>query len=179
MISTRHTVDGAIKMSEQTADKKPDLILFSSNAALLDSLRPFTEGMPYLKCEVGSGPQVTATAHLDALWATLMVGAELFGAVPPFPLHEARVHPTPVAQLKRGLPKYGVVGVALLPEEGQNPESNLRLVLSALLKAVHGFNSQGSDQISRVGILPDDLELKKLDPQTGFKIIREIYEQAA
>ena len=166
-------------MSEQRANNKPELILFSRDAVLLERLRPFAEGIPYLKCEVGSGPQVTAAAQLDALWATLMVGAELFGAVPPFPLHEARVLPTPTAQLKRGFPKYGVVGVALLPEEGQSPESNLRLVLSALLEAVQVFNSQGRDRINRVGILPDDLELKKLDPQAGFKIIREVYEHAA
>jgi hypothetical protein len=179
MISTENKVDGAIQMREQTEDKKPELILFSRDAVLLERLRPFANGMPYLKWEVGSGPQVTAAAQLDALWATLMVGAELFGAVPPFPLHEARVHPTPAAQLKRGLPRYGVVGVNLSPEEGQSPESNLRLVLSALLTAVSSFNSQASDRINRVGILPDDLELKKLDPQTAFRIIREIYEQPA
>lgn len=179
MISMENTVDGTMQMSEQRADKKPELILFSRDTALLARLKPFAEGIPYLSCQVGNGPQVTAAAQLDALWATLMVGAELFGAVPPFPLHEARVHPTPAAQLKRGLPRYGVVGVALSPEESQNPESNLRLVLSALLKAVNSFNTQASDRINRVGILPDDLELKKLDPQTAFRIIRKVYEQSA
>jgi hypothetical protein len=90
-----------------------------------------------------------------------------------------RVLPTPTAQIQHGLPKYGVVGVALSPEEHRSPESNLRLVLTALLKAVRSFNSNGRDRINRVAILPNDLELKKLDPETGFKILREVYEQAA
>jgi hypothetical protein len=179
MISTENTTDGTMQMTEQRAEKNPELIVFSRDEALVERLRPFAQGIPYLKWEVGNGPQVTAATELDALWATLMVGAELFGAVPPFPLHEARVHLTPAAQLKRGLPRYGVVGVPLLPEESQSPESNLRLVLSALLKAVNSFNTQTSDRINRVGILPDDLELKKLDPETAFRIIQEVYEQTA
>jgi hypothetical protein len=157
-------------------DTKPHLILFSTDALLLERLKPYGTALPYMAFEVGHGPEVTARAHLDALWATLMTGVELFGAVPPFPLHDARVLPTPPSQLKRGMPRYGVVGVAVSKDEGKVPDLNLRLVLSALLRAIKEFNSQGSDRIIRVGILPDDLELKRLEPSTAFKIIREIYE---
>ena len=108
-----------------------------------------------------------------------MVGVELFGAAPPFPMHEANVLQTPEAQLKRGMPRYGVVGGAISKDEGKIPENNVRLVLSALLKAVRGFNSQGRDQIARVGILLDDLEFKKLNPAAVFKLIQEVYELPA
>lgn len=158
---------------------KPQLVLFSTDTALLEKLKPFSIGLPYISYEVGNGPQVTRKARLDALWATLMAGVELFGAKPPFPVHEASVLRTPAAQLNRGIPRYGVVGVALSKDEGNIPEQNVRLVISALLKAVQGFNSQGRDQITRVGVLPDDLEFKKLDPSLVFKIIRETYEQAS
>jgi hypothetical protein len=70
-------------------------------------------------------------------------------------------------------------GLPISKDEGRIPEHNVRLVLSALLKAVRSFNSLGKDQIARVGILPDDLEFKKLDPAIVFKIIQEVYEQAA
>jgi hypothetical protein len=155
---------------------KPRLVLFSTDSVLLEKLKPFSAALPYISYDLGNGPQVTAKARLDALWATLMTGVEVFGATPPFPLHEASVLQTPPAQLKRGMPRYGIVGVALSRDEGSTPEQNVRLVMSALLKAVHGFNSEGKDQITRVGILPDDLEFKKLEPTVVFKIIREVYE---
>jgi hypothetical protein len=169
---------GTNRMSQEAGAKKPQLVLFSGDSALLEKLRPFSAGIPYIRCEVGSGPQITTSVKLDALWATLMAGVELFGAAPPFSLHEACVLPTPSAQRKRGLPRYGVVGVAPSNDESRDPEHSLRTVLSALLSAVKDFNSQNTDQINRVGILPDDLELKRLDPETGFRISREIYERA-
>lgn len=156
---------------------RPQLVLFSTDSAFLEKLKPFSAGLPYISYETGRGPQVTAKAGLDALWATLMVGVELFGAAPPFPFHEARVLETPSAQLQRGMPRYGVVGVAVSEDDPKTPEYNLGLVLSALLKAVEDFNSRSTDQIARIGILPDDLELKKLDLGTAFKIIRKVYEQ--
>jgi hypothetical protein len=166
-------------MDNKSHHDVPQITLFSTDIELLEKLQPFSETLPYISYQGGTGPQVTASANLDAVWATLMVGVELFGAVPPFPPHEARVLQTPTEQQRRGLPRYGIVGVALSPGEHGSPESNLRLVLTCLLKAVRSFNSRGADQISRVGILPDDLELKKLNPETGFKIIREVYERSA
>lgn len=163
--------------SATTDNNRPQLILFSPDAALLDRLRPFSAALPYITYEIGHGPQVTAKAGLDALWATLMAGIELFGAVPPFPLYEARVLETPPAQLQRGMPRHGVVGVAISKDDPKTPEYSLRIIVSALLKAVKDFNARNPDQISRVGILPDDLQMKKLDPSAAFRIIREIYEQ--
>jgi len=158
-------------------DTKLQLVLFGSDSASLEKLSAFSKELPYIGFEVGHGPQVAEKAQLDAFWATLMVGAELFGAVPPFPLYEAQVLRTPQSQMERGLPRYGVVGVAVSPDDPKTPEFNLRLVLSSLLKAVKEFNSKNPGQIVRVGILPDDLELRKLDPVTAFKIVKEVYEQ--
>ena len=173
-----NSVEGTNPMTEGAAvGTRPHLVFFSSDSAFLEKLKPFSAELPYISYEVGNGPHVTAKAGLDALWATLMAGVELFGAEPPFPLYEARVLETPRAQLLRGMPRHGVVGVAVSKDDPKTPEYNLRLVLSALLKAVKDFNSRGTDQVFRVGILPDDLELKKLDPSTAFKIIREVYEQ--
>ena len=164
-------------MQNAMTEGRPQLVLFSPDAALLEMLRPFSAELPYIRYEAGHGPQVTAKAGLDALWATLMAGVELFGAVPPFPLYEARVLETPPAQLQRGMPLHGIVGVAISKDDPKTPEYSLRLVLSALLKAVKDFNSRNPNQISRIGILPDDLQLKKLEPGAAFKIIREVYEQ--
>ncbi len=156
----------------------PHLVLFGTDLDLLEELKRASVAFPYLSCEPGYGPQVIATAGLDALWATPMVGAELFGATPPFPVHEARVLRTPVAQLQRGMPRYGVVGVATSNDDPNTPEYNLRLVLSALLKAVRDFNLEQPDQIRRVGVLPEDLDLKRIDHGKAVEIIRQVYEES-
>jgi hypothetical protein len=161
-----------------TDGAKPRLILYGSDTALLEKLKLHSSELPYISYEAGYGPQVTAKAHLDALWVTLMGAVELFGVAPPFPLHQARVMRTPAVQLEKGFPRYGVVGVAVSQNDPKTAEYNLRLVLSALLQAVKDFNSQAQDQILRIGILPDDLELKKLDIKAAFGIVRELYERA-
>ena len=154
------------------------IVLFGTNPILLEGLKRASDAFPYLSCELGYGPQVAAKAGLDAMWATPMVGAELFGAIPPFPLHEARVLKTPALQLRRGMPKYAVVGVATSNDDPKTPEYNLRLVLSALLKAVQDFNSRQPDQIRRVGVLPEDLDLLRIDPAKAVEIIRQVYEES-
>jgi hypothetical protein len=154
------------------------LVLFGTDTGLLEDLKRCSGGLPYIMYEQGYGPQVVVKADLDALWATPMVGAELFGATPPFPLHEASILKTPVAQLQRGMPRYGVVGVATTDDDPKTPEYNLRLVLSALLKAVYDFNSKQSDQILRIGILPEDLDLKRIDHSKAVEIIRQVYEDS-
>ena len=158
--------------------KKLQLVLYGTNTDLLEDLKRCSGGLPYVLYEQGYGPQVAMKASLDALWTTPMAGAELFGATPPFPLHEACVLRTPPAQVRRGLPRYGVVGVATTDDDPKTPEYNLRLVLSALLKAVYDFNSKQSDQIHRIGILPEDLDLKRIDHRKAFEIIRQVYEDS-
>jgi hypothetical protein len=155
-----------------------ELVLFGTDSALLTKLSCFSTDLPYVRYESGYGPQVVARVGLDALWVTPMAGVELFGAVPPFPLHEARVLETPLTQRKRGMPRYGIVGVATSEDDPNTPEYGLRVVLSALLRTVGEFNREHSEQIRRVGILPVDLGLERLDPATAFGIVREIYEQS-
>ena len=156
---------------------KPELVIYGTDSTLLETLKKASATLPYISYEVGYGPEVVARAHLDALWATPFAGIELFGAAPPFPLREARVLMTPQAQLKRGMPRYGVVGVATTENDPKDPVSNLQLVISALLRAISNFNnSQESDMIRRVGILPQDLDLNRMEPALAFRIIHDIYQ---
>lgn len=157
---------------------KTELTLFGRDSRFLENLKRFSAGLPYISYATEYGPTVVAKAGLDALWATPMVGVELFGATPPFPLHKARVLETPQAQILLGMPRYGIVGVATSADDPKTPEYNLRLVLSALLSAVNEFNTHHANPIRRVGILPDDLDLQRIDPQQAFEIIREVYERA-
>jgi len=154
------------------------LVIFGTDSDLLENLRRSSAALPYISYEQGYGPQVAARAGLDAMRATPMIGAELFDATPPFPLYDARVLETPPTQLQRGMPRYGIVGVATSDDDPTTPEYNLRLVLSALLRAVHDFNSKQTDHIRRVGILPEDLDLKRIDPGRAVEIVRQVYEES-
>jgi hypothetical protein len=106
-----------------------------------------------------------------------MAGVELFCANPPFVIHEARVVETPAQQRQRGMPRYGVVGVRTNEDDSITPESVLRLVLSAFLRAVRAFNAAHAQRIRRVGVLPEDLGLKDIDADRAFMIIREVFEK--
>ena len=153
-----------------------ELVLFDTDPTFLEGLKRSWVSLPYISYQTGYGPEVVVKAGLDAMWATPMMGVELFGAAPPFPIHQAQVLKTPAAQLRLGMPRYGVVGVATTASDPKTPEYNLRLVLSALLKAVRRFNSKQSDQIRRVGILPRHLDLQRLDLSEASHIIRELYD---
>ena len=151
-----------------------ELVIYDTNSELIEKLKHCSRFVPFVDCQVGYGPEVTARASLDAMWASLMVGVEIFGANPPFPLHEARVFSTPEKRKELGMPRYGIVGVAVADDDPQTPEYTLRLTLTALLRAARDFNAQNVDQIRRVGVLPENLGLNRLEPVTAFDIIREV-----
>ena len=169
--------NGQRSVKNLTTLKKLELILFGPDRAFLNSLKPHSANLPYISYELGFGPQVAQNARLDAFWSTPMMGAELFGAAPPFPLHQAQVLRTPEPQKQKGFPRYAIVGVAVHQDDPKDPEYNLRLIMGSLLTAVKEFNFKNEDPIRRVGILPEDLELNRLTPEIAFAIIKEFYER--
>jgi hypothetical protein len=154
---------------------KPKLVIFSTDADLIERLRSQSTRLPYLSYAVGNGPAVAKAEQLDALKVSQMDAVERYGFNPPHPALEARVLKTPAALLERGLPRYAISGVALPKDYPRNPESELELVISATLKAVKEFNAKGEDQILRVGMLPESLSLDKLPPIEVFRALDRIY----
>ncbi|MBL8234838.1 MAG: hypothetical protein JNL98_40435 [Bryobacterales bacterium] len=152
------------------------IVLYGTDTALLERLQRSSDRMPYISVQPGYGPEAVRNGRLDALWATPMVGVELFGATPPFVIHEACIVETPTQHRDRGMPRYGVVGVATNSDDPTTPEFVLRLVLSAFLRAVRAFNAAHDQGIGRVGFLPEDLRLGDLDADRALVIIREAFE---
>lgn len=155
----------------------PQLILYDTGPDFFESLAAYKSELPFVRFEIGKLPHVTHVAALDASWTTPMGALELYGINPPFPLHEARVHRTPETKLKKGHPRYLVVGVATSLSDPRTPEFNINIVLSALLRAVDEFNGRSSDKIKRIGILPEQLDLRRLDPPVAARLLREAYEK--
>lgn len=155
------------------------LVFYDTDSDFIENLRRFSTDLAFIEYQVGYGPEVTARASLDALWVSPMAGVELFRASPPFPLHRAQLLQTPTALISQGFPAYGIVGVATAPNDPETPDHMLRLVLSSLLRVVRDFNSSHADQIRRVGILPGDLGLNRIDLEVGFRIVSDVYATEA
>jgi hypothetical protein len=169
--------NGQSNAKDLNSVKQPELILFGTDNAFLNNLKAHSGNLPYISYELGIGLQIAQKARFDAFWATPMMAVELYGATPPFPLHQAQVLRTPEAQKQKGFPRYAIVGVAVHQDDPKDPKYNLRLIIESLLTGVKKFNIENEDQIRRVGILPENLELKKLKPKIAFAIIKEIYER--
>ncbi len=126
---------------------KPKLVIFDTDAELIQRLKPLSAHLPYVCYAVGDGLTVTKAEKLDALKVSLMMALEHFGWNPPYPLFEARVLKTPPADVQRGMPRYGISGVALPKDYPRDdPRRELEISVSAMLKAVKEFNSTGEDQ---------------------------------
>jgi hypothetical protein len=156
---------------------KPQLVIFSTDAELIDRLCAESTRLPFLSFAVGDGLAVTKAERLDALKVSQMDAVERYRFNPPHPLLEARVLTTPPDLIQRGLPRYAISGVALPRDYQRNVKTELELDVSAMLKAIQGFNQRGEDQILRVGMLPDSLSLDKVAPAEAFQIVERIYSQ--
>jgi hypothetical protein len=157
---------------------KPQLVIFDTDAELIQQLKPQSAHLPYVHYAVGDGLTVTKAEKLDALKVSLMMALERFGWNPPYPPFQARVLKTPPADVQRGMPRYGISGVALPKDYPRDdPRRELEIGVSAMLKAVKEFNDRGEDQILRVGMLPENLSLDKLPPGEVFQMLERIYEE--
>ena len=155
---------------------KPQLVIFSTDAGLIDRLCAESTRLPFLSFAVGDGLAVTKAERLDALKVSQMDAVERYRFNPPHPLLEARVLTTPPDFIQRGLPRYAISGVALPRDYQLNVKAELELGVSAMLKVID-FNQRGEDQILRVGMLPESLSLDKVAPAEAFQIVERIYSQ--
>src|SRR5690349_1527982 len=106
---------------------KPELVIFDTNAELIQRLRSQSSDLPYVHYAVGNGPAVTTSANLDAMKVSLIDALERFGLKPPYPEYGARVLKTPLPEVQRGLPKYAISGVALPKDYVRNVRSELEI----------------------------------------------------
>src|SRR5258708_22969997 len=124
---------------------KPEFVIFSKDAELIERLKSQSTQMPYVSYEVGEGPTFIKTLKLDALKVSLMESPERFGWNPPYPPFEARVLRAPSTLLEMGFPKYAISGVALRKDYPRNPQSELELVISAILRPIQELTQSGED----------------------------------
>ena len=147
---------------EPRGSTKTELMLFGADSELLQSLERLSGDLPFISYAPGSGPQVVAKFGLDALWATPMIGAELFGAGPSFPLHEARVFETPVP----GLSSSGESRP--LPENAEQPHAQDFQNLTRCQNGYYPCNRQllSPDQLADVDVRDTRRNLMRC--QNGF-----------
>ena len=111
---------------------------------------------------------------LDAVYSTVM-GAERWGALP-IP-HKAQILKVGSEDRINGFPPYVIVGSLFNIEDPQDPEFQLRAIVSSVLTAVESFNDQHDDAIAKICFWSDDLCLPGMNAKDAGKIIKEGYEQ--
>jgi hypothetical protein len=80
---------------ESETTMKPYLVIFSTDAEQIETLKPQSTQLPYVCYALGNGPTVTKAENLDVLKVTQMEAVERFGFNPPHPVLESRVLKTP------------------------------------------------------------------------------------
>ncbi|MCI0625313.1 MAG: hypothetical protein L0387_27330 [Acidobacteria bacterium] len=151
------------------------IVIYSTEMERLERLRPYCNHLPYIRLVLGHGPDATEAAELDALWMTPM-GANYVGLdewVSDLQKHEAHVYAMPKNAVTKGLPRFAVVGVLLTGNDPRDPEFELGLIVSSMCRAIRNFNRSSEYKLRRIGMLPEDLWLQKLDPGVAFRIIEK------
>lgn len=114
--------------------------------------------------------------NLDAFYFSLPY-AERWGARPI--IHQAQVLKTKLEDRNQGMPPYVISGVAMDRDDPRNPAFELRLILTAVFKAVETFNKQNIDMIRNVGFWGGQggLGIQRMDWREAGRIVRSFYEE--
>jgi hypothetical protein len=152
---------------------EPEIIVFDTNPSLIRVLEASLR-LPFISFAVGTGPDVVKSKNLDALWLTPMQ-AERYGAMPPFPLYAAQILVTPEVEVRKGFSRLVMTGVAISMDDPRDPQWQLRIVVSALARAIKQGAETRTFLVRRVGMLPEDLFLHKLSVSEASPIIEEAY----
>jgi hypothetical protein len=148
---------------------RPHLVVYGRDSHALQRLIVADPHIPRLSFAEGSGPEVTRREHLDAILVTAME-AEYLGVPWPLPLGKAVVA-TRAGNAPEGLPRYIVAGVRIEPAVVRDWRSELKVFIGAAWQAIEEFNSNNNNRIRRVGVLADDLMVRKLDAEEVLRII--------
>jgi hypothetical protein len=117
--------------------------------------------------------KLPAHAALDAMFLPLPA-AERWGARPL--LHKAQIlHTQPAAGTPPvGMPPYVITGVAMAPDDPQDPRFELQLIMTAVLDAVESFNAAHPEAIRVIGLWAGHLCVDRLEPEQIGKIIQSV-----
>ena len=94
-------------------------------------------------------------------------------------LHKAQIlHTQPAAGTPPvGMPPYVIIGVAMAPDDPQDPRFELQLIMTAVLDAVESFNAAHPEAIQVIGLWAGHLCVDRLEPEQVGKIIQSVYHK--
>jgi hypothetical protein len=155
-------------------DQRTQLVLFSTDADLIFTLKQRFESDRHISAVLGTGPEVAGRYNLDALWLTPMQ-AEYFGVTSSLPPHLAKVFAMPAERRQLGLPRLLIAGVTLLPGKTYTSARIADLCVEALANAIAEYNRSHGDLILRVGSVPENLGLNDLHNTEAFVAVRQAF----
>ena len=156
----------------------PELVLFSNDDNEVEALKARFRSEGRISVVKGSGAEVTARRHLDAIWMTPMM-ASYFGLNEPLVPHVAKVFPMSLEKRDKGLPRLLIAGVAVIPGRSYSSKYLSTIAASALPEALKPYKLTHEPPILRIGSNPGSLGLDNLDANDAFQAIREAFAVSA
>lgn len=154
---------------------KPNLIFGDPDLERVKLLQQGFQSHPQITARALKPHEVRTLPNLDAFYLSIM-GAERWGARPI--IHEAQVLRTTPEDRTDGWPPFVIAGGAFKPEEAPlNERIVLRVVISAVLKAVEMFNAEKNEVIQSIGFEPFFTGIDKLPPLEAARIICAAYDE--
>ena len=152
---------------------RPQLIIAVDDHENAMSMRKGLAGCAEIAILELPSEKLPALATLDAMFLPLPA-AERWGARPL--LHKAQILPTQLAASTPpfGMPPYVITGVAMAPDDPQNPRFELQLIMTAVLNAVESFNAAHPEAIQVIGLGAGHLCVDRLEPDQVGKIIQSV-----
>jgi hypothetical protein len=155
---------------------RPRLIIAMGNHSNAMRMRQGVAGFPEITVVELPAEKLPTLAGLDAVFLSLPA-AEKWGSRPL--LHRAQILSSKLSEgtPSAHMPPYVITGVAMAPDDPQDPVFELQLIVTAVLEAVRFFNIAHPDAIRAIGFWAENLGVDRLDPERVGKIVRSIYEK--
>lgn len=164
-------------MINSERDDSPYILIFGADVEPLRRHASESGFRANVEFSTRVGPDVGRVYNLDALVVTIMQ-AERFGLAGPRAEGVSSIENTPAPMVARGFPRYMIVGVKIPISDQRLWPREVRLLMSAALRAVNRFNSESSDRIQRVGVLAGNLMLEEIGPIELLKAVEDALREA-
>jgi hypothetical protein len=157
-------------------EQKVQVVLFTSDPDFAAWLNMLLAAQDAVIVYHGTGPQATSDKKLDALFLYGMQGS-YFGVQPPEPGQQAQVFVTPAEKRILGLPGLFIAG-ALAPSQAPDEATFARRAYELLLQTAQRYNETHRLPILRIGSVPENFGVHKLNPNEALRSLVDAAEEA-
>ncbi len=162
-----------VQFSPSSIKMRPEYTFAESDKQKVAEMQSVFLKQPSLRAVCCRSGDLKSCEQLDALYVSL-AAAERLGVFPQkIQIHKAEILKTRDDHRANGWPPYIIAGVAMSKDDPRNPQSELRLIVRAVIEAVVLFNFEHNNAIKRVGFTSGWIGLQDLSGAEAGEIILE------